>query len=369
MKISQVKAIPVRMPLAHVFPGSTYEIRERCTIITEIHTDEGHVGRTFLGDNRDTQSHVLKVITDLLTPSIIGEDLFFIERCWHKMFDMTLKQGNRKEIAEAIGAIDTALWDLRGKICNQPVFKLLGGYTDKLQPIVTGGYYTEKNDHGELIDEALQIKENGYAGAKLKVGGLSPLEDAKRIQAVRSAIGDHFLIAVDANQGWSRHEATEFGLAVRELNLAWFEEPVHWYDEIQGMKYVRQQTGIKVCAGQSEFSYRGCRELVEGEAVDILNFDVSIGGGVTEWIRIARMAETFQIYMTHHEEPLISMHLMGSIKGGLHPEYFMEARDPLTPILVTDAPKIENGWLKISDTPGFGLKFNEDVINKYKVNY
>ena len=158
-------------------------------------------------------------------------------------------------------------------------------------------------------------------------------------------------------------------MAAKDLNLFWFEEPVHWYDEIQGMKYVRQKTGIKVCAGQSEFSYRGCRELVEGEAVDILNFDVSIGGGVTEWMRVARMAETSQIMMTHHEEPLIAMHLMGSIKKGLCPEYFSEIRDPLTPILIEEAPKIEKGWVTISDAPGFGLNFNEEVVNKYRVDY
>jgi D-arabinonate dehydratase len=238
-----------------------------------------------------------------------------------------------------------------------------------LRPIVTGGYYTEGNDHAELIDEVLQTKENGFAVTKIKVGGLSPLEDAKRIEAVRSAVVDDFMIAVDANQGWSRNEAVAFGQAAKDLDLLWFEEPVHWYDEIQGMKYVRRKTGTNVCAGQSEFCARGCRELVEGEAVDMLNFDVSIGGGVTEWIRVARMAETHQVLMTHHEEPLIANHLMGAIKRGLCPEYFSAIRDPLTPILLEGAPEIENGWVKIPDASGFGLTFNEDVIDRYKVAY
>jgi len=366
MKITQVKAVPIRMPLDRVFPGSTYDIKVRCTIVTEVHTDEGHIGRTYLGDNRDNQAQVYNIIVDTLGPMVIGEDPLLVDRCWHKMFEKTLTQGNRKKIFEGIAAIDTALWDLRGKICNQPVYKLLGGYTDRLKPIVIGGYYTANNDHRKLIEEIMQTKQSGFAGSKIKVGGLSPLEDAKRIEAVRSALGDDFIIAVDANQGWSRDDAVQFGLAVRDLDLAWFEEPVHWHDEIQGMKYIRQKTGIKICAGQSEFSNRGCRELVEGEAVDILNFDVSIGGGVTEWMRIARMAEMHQICMAHHEEPCIAMHLMGAIKGGLYPEYFSEIRDPLTPILLEGAPKAENGWVQIPNVPGFGLTFNEDVINKYK---
>lgn len=368
MKITDIKTIAIRVPLEKYFPASTYEIRERCTIITEIHTDGGVIGRTFLGDNRDKQGEVMQTIDTVLKPLLIGMDPLFTERCWHKMFDVTLIQGNRREVAEAIAAVDTALWDVRGKICGQSVCKLIGGYTDRLHPIVTGGYYTHGEGYGELIEEIQGMRAEGYAGTKIKVGGLAPLEDAKRIEAVRKAIGDDFIIAVDANQGWTRDEAVTFGLAVKEFNLAWFEEPVQWYDEIKGMNYVRQRTGIKVCAGQSEFSNRGCRELVEGEAVDILNFDVSIGAGVSEWIRVARMAETFNIQMTHHEEPYICMHLLGSVKNGLYPEYFTKVRDPLTPIILENPPRVQDGWVTIPEEPGFGLKINEDVVAKYRVS-
>jgi D-arabinonate dehydratase len=174
MRITKIKAIPIRMPLNRIFPGSTYEIKVRSTIITEVHTDEGYIGRTYLGDNRDMQSQVYKLIVDLLGPLLIGDDPLFVERCWYKMFEKALTQGHRREVAEAVAVIDTAIWDLHGKICKQPVYKILGGYTDRLKPIVTGGYYAKDNDHTELVEEKLQTKEKGFAGTKIKVGGLSP---------------------------------------------------------------------------------------------------------------------------------------------------------------------------------------------------
>jgi L-alanine-DL-glutamate epimerase-like enolase superfamily enzyme len=368
LKITEIKTIPLEMPLTHPFPGSTYSITKRCTLITEVNTDEGIAGVTFLGDNKYFQDAVIRIIREDFAPILIGEDPLCTERCWQKMFQVTLKQGDRARVAEAMGAVDTSLWDLLGKACNQPVHKLLGGYTDRLHPIIITGYYEAGKGPKDLAEEVKHYKEQGFAGAKVKVGGLSPLDDAKRVEAVREAVGADFIIGCDANQGWTRHEAVQFGLAVRDLGITWFEEPVHWYDEIQGMKYVRQHTGLSVSAGQSEFSYRGCRELVEGEAVDILNFDTSCGGGVTEWMRVAKMAETFQVRMAHHEEPLISMHLMGAIKHGLYPEYFSEVRDPMTPRLVKNLPKIANGWVSIPTAPGFGIELDEDFIRRYKVD-
>jgi len=368
LKITDIRTVPICVPLKDVFGGSTYAIRERRTIITEVMTDEGVKGRIFNGDIRDQQAEVMKIIHSTLKPLLLGEDPLCVERCWHKMFTATKNQGNRALICSAIAAVDNCLWDLLGKACGLPVYKLIGGCRDEVKPIIIGGYYGEGKTLGMLCDEMHEIKENGYAGCKVKVGGLSPLEDAERITAIRKSIGDDFIIACDANQGWTRFEAVQFGLKVRDLNIAWFEEPVLWSDYIPGMRFVREHTGLAVTAGQSDFFHDGCRAMIENRAVDIINHDISGGSGVTDWLKIARMADLFEVKMAHHEDALIAMHLLAGIRLGLYPEYFSEARDPVTPHILADQPKPRSGVMKLPSKPGFSMEFDEDFVEKYRVD-
>jgi L-alanine-DL-glutamate epimerase-like enolase superfamily enzyme len=368
MKIREIRAIPIRMPLQQQFDGATYAITERCTIVVEVKTDGGPTGRIFIGDHRDQQEAVVNLIHDRLRPQLLGEDPVCVERCWQRMFRLTRGLGNRALLCSAIAAVDAALWDLVGKVCGQPVYKLVGGCRDAVQPIIIAGYYAPGKDSAALREEFRAIKAQGFAGAKVKVGGTSPYEDARRVEAIRSEVGDDFIIACDANQGWDRYNAVRFGLAVKPLGIAWFEEPVEWSDYVPGMRFVREQTGLHVTAGQSDFFHDACRTMVEQRAVDILNHDISGGSGITDWLKVARMAELFQVRMAHHEDPLLAMHLLAGIPMGLYPEYFSATRDPLTPEIVVDQPAIRDGWVQLNDAPGFGLTFNEDFIDRYRVD-
>ncbi|MGP4017450.1 mandelate racemase/muconate lactonizing enzyme family protein [Saccharopolyspora sp. 5N708] len=368
MKIRDVQAIPIRVPLRQQFDAATYAITERCTIVVEVHTDDGPSGRIFIGDNRDQQDAVVTLIHDRLRPVLIGEDPVCVERCWQQMFQLTRSLGNRPLLCSAIAAVDAALWDLAGKVCGQPVYKLVGGCRDAARPIIIAGYYAPGKDLAALRDEFEGIKAQGFAGAKVKVGGVSPQEDARRIEAIRAAVGDDFIIACDANQGWDRFEAVEFGLAVKPLGIAWFEEPVQWHDYVPGMRFVREQTGLSVTAGQSDFFHDACRTMIEQRAVDIINHDISGGSGITDWLKIARMAELYQVRMAHHEDPLLAMHLLAGVPLGLYPEYFSVERDPLTPDIVVEQPAIRDGWVRLGQEPGFGLAFNEDFIGRYRVD-
>jgi D-galactarolactone cycloisomerase len=356
------------MPLKQKFDAATYAITERCTIVVEVDTDDGLQGRIFIGDNRDQQDIVVSTIKDRLRPLLLGEDPTRIERCWQKMFRLTRSLGNRALICASIAAVDASLWDLTGKAANLPVNKLVGGYRDKARPIIIAGYYAPGKDLEAFRDEFRRIQAQGFAGAKIKVGGAGPLDDARRIEAIRDAVGDDFIITCDANQGWNRYDAVEFGLAVKHLGVEWFEEPVQWHDYVPGMRFVREQTGLAVTAGQSDYFHDACRSMIEQRAVDIINHDISGGSGITDWMKVARMAELHQVRMAHHEDPLLAMHLLAGIPLGLYPEYFSEERDPLTPEIVIDQPAIENGWVNVSQEPGFGLHFNEDFIRRYRVD-
>jgi D-arabinonate dehydratase len=255
------------------------------------------------------------------------------------MFEATIPHGDRATILQAIAAVDVALWDVKGKAAGLSVHQLLGGYHDQLPAIVIGGYYEDDKEMDGLIAEMVGYREQGFAGVKMKVGRVDVREDADRVREVRKAVGERFMIACDANQAWTPEQAIEFCRLVESCHIRWLEEPCHWYDDVAGMRRVRERTGVPVTAGQSEITKYGCQALVQGGAVDILNVDVSHAGGLTEWRKIAAMAEMAGVAMAHHEEPHLSQHCMGAVKLGLYPEYFSAARDPI-------------GWNLLKNPPG-----------------
>jgi L-alanine-DL-glutamate epimerase-like enolase superfamily enzyme len=367
MHIVDIRTTRLAVPLSRVFRGGTYEITTRCTVITEVLTDAGMTGCTYAGDERTRQQDIVQMIEARLKPLLIGQDPHDVERLWDRMFAETIPHGDRATILEAIAAVDIALWDLKGKAAGLPVHKLLGGYHDRLPAIVIGGYYEDDKGLDGLLAEMVGYREQGFAGVKMKVGRIDVREDVERVREVRSAVGDRFMIACDANQAWTPEQAIEFCRLVEPAHIRWLEEPCHWYNDVAGMRRVRERTGVPVTAGQSEITKYGCEALVRGAAVDILNVDVSHAGGITEWRKIAAMAEMFGVAMAHHEEPHLSQHCMGAIKLGLYPEYFSAARDPIGWNLLKNPPVFKDGCVSISQAPGFGLELHEGFMEQYRV--
>lgn len=379
MKITKIEAIPLKRRLEQYFEGGTYRIVNRDTIVTRIYTDEGHVGEVFGGDEDHTQDKVVHVINDIFGPLLVGEDPNNVERIWAKMFAQKVDLGNRSihildlfnhaAFMQAIAAVDNALWDMLGKIHNLPVYKMLGGYRDRVPIIAIGGYYEAEKGQNDLNQEMLHYKEIGMAGVKFKVGRTTVKEDIRRVSEVRKLVGDDFIVVCDANQAWTPREAIEFCRLAEDLNLGWIEEPVRWYDQFEGLKMVRDSTSIPVNAGQGEISAFGCRDLIIRNSVDILNVDVTIAGGVTEWRRIAQMAQLFHVDMAHHEEPQIALHLLAAFPNSLYVEIFPNyKRDPMWIDLPLEHPVVRDGYMELPDKPGFGIDLNPDIIEKYRVD-
>ena len=378
-RIRSVRAIPLERDLDSVFRGSIYEISSRYTIVTEVELENGVTGQTFGGDEEKCQKEIVSIVNGPFQDCVIGEDIFNLERLWEAMFNAltpelayrgihTLDLTNRAIVMQALAAVDIAIWDAIGKTLGLPLYKLLGGHRDKLPVIAIGGYYKEGKTEKELAEELLSYKGAGLAGIKFKVGGLSPCDDAERVRHARQILGDEFVIACDANQGWTVDQALDFCRRIRSLNVRWIEEPVHWYDQSLGLAKVREGGGIPVVAGQGEISRFGCRDLVTAGAVDILNFDATIGGGVTEWRRVAAMASMFNVGMAHHEEPQIAAHLLASVSHGLYVEIFPDPdRDPMWRELPLTHPKIESGFMYLPQEPGLGFPLNPAILSKYKI--
>lgn len=368
MKIESIEAIAIEIPLKKNFGGSTYSVLKRCTVITRARTDEGLTSEVYNGDNRENGHEIVRLIQEDLAPRVKGSDILEVERAWQAMFDLTHTSRDRKTLLEAVSCVDCALWDLVGKARGKSVSALLGGNRDRLPIISIGGYYMEGKTLADIGREMESYRAAGMAGCKFKVGGLAPDEDAKRVEAARKAAGPDFMLCVDANRGWKAQDAVRFARRVEHLDIGWFEEPCHWYDDVALMARVRQATRIPVTAGQCEITSHGVRRLVDAGAVDFVNFDVSEGGGVTDWRRAAEICRTAGVRMAHHEESQISQQLLAGVPHGTYVECFADPdRDPVWQSVWANRPPVRNGQMDVSKEPGFGIRLDWKLVERYRI--
>lgn len=367
LAITAIETIPIIAPLARTFRGSYYRMIHRATLIVRVHTADGIVGEAYAGDEDKTLSEIEGIVRSEIAPNVVGLDAMATERVWQAGYPATFDiLRDRRLGLVALACVDTAVWDAVGKALGVPLWRLWGGYRRELPLVAIGGYYGEPL--GPIAEEVAAYRELGLAGMKLKVGGASPAVDAARVQAARDAGGDGFVILVDANQGYSVADAIDFGRRVAELNVRWFEEPVRWHNDRRSLRDVRTRTTLPVCAGQSEFSPSGCRDLMEAGAIDVCNFDASWSGGPTAWRRTAAIAAAYEVEMGHHEEPQVSVHLLASQAHGTYAECFHPDRDPFWWHLVANRPSAVDGRITLSDRPGLGWELDWDYVERHRVH-
>src|SRR2546427_1864273 len=370
MRIHGIDAIALDIPLKKDFGGSTYRVLKRSAVITRMRTDEGLVSEVYNGDNRAHGREIVRTIHEELAPRVRGRSIFESERIWEEMFALSHAQRDRKTLLEAIACVDCAIWDLVGKAVGKCACELLGGYRSELPIISIGGYYLEGKTHADIGREMEAYRLAGMAGCKFKVGGLTPDEDARRVEAAGRAAGPDFVLAVDANRGWTAPDAIRFAHLVEPLDIRWFEEPCHWYDDAALMARVRQATRIPVTAGQSEITSHAIRRLLDAGAVDLVNYDASEGGGVTDWRRAAALCHAAGVQMAHHEEPQIAQHLLAGVPHGTFVECFADPeRDPMWQAVWAHRPPIQNGILTVSRAPGFGIVLDEALVRRHPISY
>lgn len=366
--IEAVETIPLRVPLKHLYSGSYYKMRNRCTIITRIRTSDGVVGEAYNADSDEEQPEILSIINDEIVPRILGMDVMSVERIWRTMLPVTLDQlRDRRLPMQAIASIDSAVWDAVGKYCGQPLWRLWGGYRSSIPMIGIGGYYG--SSEADLEKELGFFKgQHGMVGMKFKIGGKPPEVDAERLRIAKSIVGDDFVFVVDANQGYELSEAVEFvRLLGDDVRLRWFEEPTRWHADWRGLRDMRLISGVPVAAGQSEISGTGMRELIVNGAIDISNYDASWGGGPTEWRRVNALTQSFDLEVGHHEEAQVASHLLAAVPNSTYVETFSPTRDPIYWNLIENRPELVDGELPLPTEPGFGWHLDEAFIAKHRL--
>ena len=382
MKVTALDTYFLSAPLPQVVRTSTHAISRVSEVVVKLTTDAGHVGigeahGPFLFQAGPEGLRSVRDILDAITPLVVGQDPFEVERIWQDLFALTYTSvrgiptlaRQQRPLVTAMSAIDIALWDLQGRAIGRPVWALLGGALRRRVPAyVTGFYYRDGERPDDLVREAAMYLEQGYRTLKVKVGGLTPEADAERVGVIRKAVGRDVALMLDANQGWNLPTAVRAARLCAPHDIFWLEDPMPWYDERHTLARLKAETDIPIAAGETEYTPFGLRTMLAEGLVDYLIIDSTWAGGLTTWRKAAVMAELYQVPLAAHHDPQIHVHAVAASPTGLILESFAApTRDPLWFELFRERPAIVDGFMAVPEAPGLGLDLRDDTLEKYGV--
>jgi len=361
MKIVEVKVYNAVYPVQDPFSNGMRTTRERAFGVVEVVTDAGIVG---WGEG------AIAPPRRALDSQVIGRDPFDYEVIWESLH----RQGVDPA---AISAVDIALWDIMGKALEQPIHRLLGGaFRTRVQAYATGLFRRERTDRtAALVDEARGYVDAGFKAMKMKVG-FGPDYDVTNVAAVRRAIGDRILFAVDANCAYDRGSAIAVGREIVKQDLLWFEEPIS-PDDVEGYIEIRRALGVRI-SGAEQFRGRWAfRRMIQERALDIIQPDVCVCGGFTEFRKIAAIASANHVRVIPHMfgtaiRLAATLHLLAALPDSpraLEPfptllEYDM-SENALRTELAREPIRHADGIVAVPQAPGLGIEINREVLRRY----
>lgn len=324
---------------------------------------------------------LVAVINTDLAPRLIGRDPRDVAVIWEELYSgvrshFALARGHtfpdmarRGHQVAAISGIDIALWDILGKSLGVPVWRLLGGRKSEKMPAYASGGWAGADSIGTELSGYVAL---GFRAVKMRVGAMdgTPTASAARVVAARHALGPKVALMCDAHGTFTVAEAKRFAWLVRDCDLCWFEEPVA-ADDKPGMAEVRAAGHCAIAAGESECTRFDFRDLIAQRAVDVLQPDLAICGGITEAARIAALASAHNLQLSPHlwaGAPAFAagLHLAAASPASAILEYSLGA-NPMLHALVEEKFVAEDGAICIPDRPGLGITVRQDVLRAHAV--
>ncbi len=341
--------LPLSTPIsdAKVFTGRQKPMTEVVFLFAEISTEQGHTGTGFSYSKRAggpaQYAHAKEVAQGL-----IGEDPNDIAKVYDKLLWAGASVGRSGVATQALAAIDVALWDLKAKRAGLPLAKLLGAHRDSVRTYNTsGGFLNASLD--EVRDRATRSLEEGIGGIKIKVGLPDSAEDLRRVAGVREHIGADVPLMVDANQQWDRATALRMGRRLEEFDLVWIEEPLDAYDA-EGHAQLAAALDTPIATGEMLASVAEHVRLIESRACDIIQPDAPRVGGITQFLRLAALADQRGLGLAPHFAMEIHLHLAAAYPR----EPWVEHFDWLDP-LFEERLETRDGRMLVPDRPGLGV--------------
>ncbi len=389
MKITSIKSHVLRYELEHELGYSQQYYQSRTAHLVQVQTDEGIIGwGECFGPGNIALANKF-IVEKVIQPLILGEDPRNKEFIWQKVYNLLRDSGQKGMPIQALSGIDIALWDILGKKAKLPLYQLIGGKCNTKIPVYGYGMMLQKKSVDELVDlfqeEAKSIKSKNFKAMKMKIG-IGPKDDIKLVQKVREAIGKDFKLMVDANHAYNSSDALYVGKALDEMDIYWFEEPIA-PEDYDGYRELKKKLKTNIAGGEAEFTKYGWNQLLKNKCVDIAQPEVCGLGGITEYLKIAALAQSNFIPLINHVwgsaiSVAVNIHLLTAqpdMPGGLFPtkamlEFDTSKDNKFTQELVGEdfsvfeQVKSNNGYVKPIENIGIGLNPNEDFIKKYEVN-
>jgi L-alanine-DL-glutamate epimerase-like enolase superfamily enzyme len=364
MKIKSYEVLTLLVPEDDPLANMPEEAgRKRPIVAVRLRTDDGieGIGVTLYG-GRLTRS--LHAAVEDLAAATVGEDPQRVEAIVTKLRTGDPGGGLGGVFTLALSAIDTAIWDIKGKALDQPLWKLLGGHRDRVPTYASGSLRRGLSD--DQAQRAAQILiQKGFREMKTQMalpGNPTPAEEVRRVRVVREAIGPDIKLMCDINQRWRPEQAIQIGhrVEVEGVGLFWLED-VTTCDDFAGLARVTAALKTPIAGGEYVWGIVPFRHMIEARSVDIVMVDLARVGGVTQWMKVAGMAEAFNLPIVSHVMPEILVHMVAACPNGLTVEYM-----PWMLALYEETPKIKDGHLLLPHKPGLGLKFDEKAIASFR---
>lgn len=385
MKITNVEAFWLRCPIpAEKQHRSDYGLLTNFDMtLVVVTTENGLQGfgeaKAAVGSSGVCAS-IVSCIENEIKSILIGQDARNISRIWEIVYNgsrdhYALSRGRKFPILgrrgltiSAMSGVDTALWDLKGKALGVPVVELLGGACRDTMECYASGGWAGADKIGEQLNGYIS---KGFKGVKMRVGIMDETvgESVKRVKAARDGIGENIKLMTDAHGTFSVPEAKQFCKGVEDCNLYWFEEPIS-PDNRHGTAEVRASTAIPIAAGESEYTAFDVRDLIEVRALDVVQPDSAIIGGITEAMRVSQLAHTYQLELAPHCWGSAFSFMAGVNVAFASPAAvvieFSLGGNPMMYELVNEKIEVVDGMISAPSTPGLGLTPNWDFVNEFK---
>jgi len=361
MKITHVTTrilrTPADNPLVVGLPAPT-DTREFVTL--ELGTDQGltGIGLTFFGG---ALTPALKAAVDGLAGLLIGDDPMQTEAIAAKARRAAGGSGPGGLFTLALSAIDIACWDLKGKALGRSVAALLGGLRERV-PTYASGALMRPHPIDYLAKAGPRLRDRGFRQMKMQCGSEPTVAaSVERVRVMREAIGPDVDLMCDINQLWSVNQAIEVGRRIEPYHLFWLEDPTA-HDDFAGLARIADNLVTPIAAGEYHYGIVPFRHMLEARSIDVVMIDLLRVGGITQWMKVAGMAEAFNLPVVSHLVPELHVHLIAAIPNGLTVEYM-----PWTVRLYEETPTLENGHLVVPTKPGLGLAFDQAALKRYQV--
>lgn len=360
MKVTALKTIPVRIPLTRELGNATVKISAFSCLLILLESDEGLVGENLIFTIRDEQLPLLDSMVHVLTDAIIGRDIDHGEAFWSEAWRRINFIGFSGVSIMGISAIDGALWDLRGRAANRSVARLLGMSRSSVPAYASGGLWLNQTVP-ELVAEAEGFLRAGFKAMKMRLAG-NPAIDLERVAALRQAIGPEIALMADANQAMSVPDALKLARQLEALGIAWFEEPIPAHD-LDGLAGISERVDMPIASGENEYTRFGFKRMLDLKAADILMPDLQRVGGVTEFVKVGALAQAYNVPVSSHLFPEMSLQLLAALPNAS----YLEHLEWFQPLYRERLELTADGAVLVPDRPGSGFSFDPAAIAALRI--